>query len=287
MFQRQTSGSVVCPSCGKLVGINDKECYNCGRRNPGMWGFAPALRRIGLDLGFTQIVFTTCVAMYAVSLLSDWQNIGSGGFSFLSPSTRSLFLFGAAGALPVFEAGRWWTVLSASWLHGGILHIFFNLYWLRQIMPLVEESYGVGRLIIIYTVSSITGFGVTSYLGTLGLPFPLNGAPFITIGASAPLFGLFGALIVYGNRTGQTTQSAEIWRWVLIFVVIGVILPVIDNGAHLGGLAGGYAAARVMDPLEPESGNHLLLALLCLVLTAASIIASVLLGVPLFLGRGA
>lgn len=286
MFERQTTGSIVCPSCGRLVGVNDAECFTCGRRNPGLWGFAPLLQKIGLDFGFTQIVFTTCVALYAVSLLSDWQNIGGGGMAILSPSGRSLFLFGASGALPVFGMGRWWTVLSAAWLHGGLLHIFFNMYWLRQIMPLVNEFYGSGRLIIIYTVSSATGFAATSFMGLLRLPFPLTGAT-ITVGASAPLFGLFGALIVYGNRTGQTQQSRQVWRWIVMFVFIGLIIPVIDNWGHLGGLAGGLAASRIMDPLRPESPNHMLIALVCLLLTAASIVASVLLGLPLFLSPGA
>jgi hypothetical protein len=69
-------------------------------------------------------------------------------------------------------------------------------------------------------------------------------------------------------------------------VVIGLIVPFIDNWAHLGGLAGGYAAARIMDPLKPENATHMLIGLVCLLLTAASIVASVLLGVPLFLGSG-
>jgi len=283
MFERKTEGSIVCPSCGRLVGVTDNECFNCGRRNPGLWGFAPLLQKLGVDFGFAQIVLTVCVAMYAVSLLSDWENITGGGMlSFLSPSTRSLFLFGASGALPVFGAGRWWTVLSAAWLHGGLLHIFFNMYWLRQIMPLVQEFYGVGRLIIIYTVSSATGFLATSVMGLFPLG-PFQGA-FITIGASAPLFGLFGALIVYGNRTGQAEQSKQVWRWVTMFVVIGLIVPIIDNWGHLGGLAGGYATARFLDPLSNESPSHMLIALACLVLSAASIIASVLLGVQFFQG---
>jgi len=283
MFERKTEGSIVCPSCGRLVGVTDNECFNCGRRNPGLWGFAPLLQKLGVDFGFTQIVLTVCVAMYAVSLLSDWENIrGSGMLSFLSPSTRSLFLFGASGALPVFGAGRWWTVLSAAWLHGGLLHIFFNLYWLRQIMPMVEEFYGVGRLIIIYTVSSATGFLATSVMGLFPLG-PFQGA-YITIGASAPLFGLFGALIVYGNRTGQTEQSKQVWRWVTMFVVIGLIVPIIDNWGHLGGLAGGYATARFLDPLKNEAPSHMLIALACLVMITASIVASVVLGVQFFQG---
>ena len=105
MFARQTTGSVVCPGCGRLVGVRDAQCFNCGRRNPGLWGFAPVLQRIGLDFGFTELVLTTCVAMYAVTLLSDFQNIGGGGLAILSPSRRSLFLFGASGASPMKATG--------------------------------------------------------------------------------------------------------------------------------------------------------------------------------------
>jgi rhomboid protease GluP len=270
----------VCPGCGRLVGVQDDECFNCGRRNPGMWGFAPALKKLGLEIGFTQIVLTTCVALYAITLLSDFQNIGG----FLSPATRPLFLFGASGAWPIFGFGRWWTVLSAAWLHGGLLHIGMNMMWLRQLMPQVQEYYGVSRLIIIYTVSSATGFALTSIMYLPNIPLgPFRGA-YLTVGASAPLFGLFGAILVYGNRTGQTGLSKEIWRWVGIFVVIGLLVPFIDNWGHLGGFGGGYAAARIMDPLKSENATHTLVALGCLLLTAASIVASVLLGLPLFLG---
>ena len=44
LFNRKTEGSVVCPSCGSLVGVRDDKCYSCGRANPGLWGFAPAIR---------------------------------------------------------------------------------------------------------------------------------------------------------------------------------------------------------------------------------------------------
>ena len=56
MLRRQTTGSVVCASCGTLVGVNDDKCYSCGRANPGLWGYAGAIRRLGSDMGFVQIV---------------------------------------------------------------------------------------------------------------------------------------------------------------------------------------------------------------------------------------
>ena len=133
-----------------------------------MWGLAPLFRRLGQDLGFTSIVTWGCTALYIASLLVDPRGIKMGGiFEILEPSNRSVFLLGASGAVPVFDYGRWWTILSAAWLHGNVLHILFNMLWIRQLAPAVSELYGSSRTVIIYTVSSAVGF----FLSTLtGLP---------------------------------------------------------------------------------------------------------------------
>ena len=83
MFKRQTTGSVVCVSCGYLVGVNDDRCYNCGRRNPGLWGFAPALRSLGHDLGFVPFVTAFCILMYGLTLLQGGLVLGGGLFNLL------------------------------------------------------------------------------------------------------------------------------------------------------------------------------------------------------------
>src|SRR3954447_6943079 len=174
VFQRKREGSVLCTSCGVLVGVNDDRCYNCGRRNPGLWGFAPALRALGQDLGFTKFVIGTCVILWGLTLVASRGNIGmSGMFSFLSPSPLAMFLFGASGAAPVFEDGRWWTILSAGWLHWGALHLFFNMWALRQMGPTTVELYGPGRTAIIYTAGSALGFALSSFAGAYlpRLPF--------------------------------------------------------------------------------------------------------------------
>ncbi len=130
MFKRKTEGSVICSSCGVLVGVNDPTCYNCGRRNPGLWGFGPALRSLGNDLGFVPIVTAAPSSSYVLSLILSRRRHPR---SCLAPNTRRmLLLLGASGAFPVVGLGRWWTVLTAAWLHGGILHIFFNVLWIRQ-----------------------------------------------------------------------------------------------------------------------------------------------------------
>ena len=90
---RQKWGSIVCPSCGNLVGVNDDKCFTCGRWNPGMWGFAPVLNRLGRDLGFTQFVMWSCIILYAFTLATNVGGVSNGGLNFLSPSIESLFIF--------------------------------------------------------------------------------------------------------------------------------------------------------------------------------------------------
>ena len=79
MFNRRTSGSVVCPSCGSLVGVRDDKCYSCGRSNPGLWGFGPALRNLGAEFSFGNLVIGACVTLYVITLLMSGNAIGMGG----------------------------------------------------------------------------------------------------------------------------------------------------------------------------------------------------------------
>src|SRR5206468_4066902 len=167
---RQKWGSVVCPSCRNLVGVNDERCFTCGRWNPGLWGFAPLLSRLGRDLGFTQFVMWSCIILYLLTLAFDVQGVSTGGFNFLAPSGRSLFVFGASGVIPVFRAGRWWTFLTAGWLHAGVLHILFNMMWIRQLAPATSETYGPSRMVIIYTFAGVTGFAASTLSGAF-IPF--------------------------------------------------------------------------------------------------------------------
>jgi rhomboid protease GluP len=262
-----------------LVGVNDDKCYNCGRRNPGLWGFAPALRSLGGDLGFVPFVIGTCGVLYILTLIASRGNIGTGGlFGFFSPSREALFLFGASGAAPVFLAHRWWTVLSAAWLHAGLLHIVFNMMAVRQLAPTTADVYGPGRTVIIYTAGAIAGFALSSFAGAYIPPFfVLRGGQF-TVGASAPIAGFIGAILAYGHRSGSSMARSHASSYILMLVLFGFMMPGIDNYAHAGGFAGGYVAARVMDPLKPERVDHIVIALACLALSLLSIVVSVIHG---------
>jgi len=284
VFQRRTTGSVVCPSCGSLVGVRDDKCYTCGRSNPGLWGFGPALRQIGADFGFAPLVVGTCVTLWVVTLLMSGSAIRVGNImSALSPSTEILFLFGASGAIPVFSFGRWWTVLSAGWLHAGLLHIAMNMYWVWQMGPVMADMLGPARTVIIYTVGGVTGFVLSSFAGAYlpAIPF-LHGAGF-TVGASAPVFGLIGALYHYG-RTSSSIAKQQAQYIIVQAVLFGVIMgnSGIDNYAHLGGFAGGYFTSAFLNPLTRERGDHVIIAVGCLAASALSIVVSVVTGLSLF-----
>ena len=249
-----------------------------------MWGFAHALRNVGDDMGFAVLVMWACGALYLASLAADIEGMRTSGLlSLFSPSIQSLFLFGASGAVPVFGYGRWWTVLSAAWLHGGVLHILFNMLWVRDLAPPTARLYGPGRTVIVYTVSAITGFLASSLAGAL-LPFLprfLGGAGF-TVGASAPIFGLIGALLHYGRRGGSSMIGQQAKSLALTMLFFGFVMPGVDNWAHLGGLAGGWLTAKILDPLKPERGDHVLAALGCLLLSLLSVVLSVVEGLKVF-----
>jgi membrane associated rhomboid family serine protease len=274
VLRRQTSGSVLCTSCGVLVGVNDDRCYNCGRRNPGLWGYAPVLRALGRDMGFVPFVIGTCVVLYVLTLLASGRDIGGGGlFSFMSPSLESVFRFGASGGVPVFRFGRWWTVLSAGWLHGSALHILFNMMALRQLGPAVADLYGPGRTVIIYTAAAVIGFALSSFAVFLPPILFLRGSTF-TLCASASIAGLIGAILYYGHRSGSSMARSYATSYALMLVFMGFLMAGIDNYAHAGGFGGGYLAARMLDPLKPERIDHIVIAIGCLVASILAIVAS-------------
>jgi membrane associated rhomboid family serine protease len=129
--------------------------------------------------------------------------------------------------------------------------------------------------VIIYTIGGIVGFALSSFAGAYlpNLPF-LHGSA-LTVGASAPVFGLIGALYHYG-RTVSSVVKQMATSIMLQAVVFGLLIPNIDNYAHLGGFIGGYAMSAFLNPMTRERGDHMVIALVCLVASFLSIAASIL-----------
>jgi rhomboid protease GluP len=257
MIERKTKGSIVCPKCGRLVSANAKECIHCGKKNPGLWGYGPVLNKLFIDFNsIVQPVILVCATLYFVSVIIDPSQI-LGNFSPLrlfSPSGQALIQLGMTGRVPIMY-GRWWTTITAIYLHGGLLHIIFNMLWLRNLGAPVEQLYGVSRSFIIFTISGVTGFLISH---VFGVDF--------TIGASGSIFGLLGALVYYGRKRGGVLGNAiykQVGTWAIVMFLFGFIMPnLVNNWAHAGGFIGGAATAYLVGFQEftPETQNHRLTA---------------------------
>jgi rhomboid protease GluP len=264
---RQTQGSMICPRCGKLIGVEEEKCPFCGAWRPGLYGYAPAIQQLfGRRLDPISLIVGACIVLYVVALALQPEAIlqTRGLFSILSPGTRALFQLGMTGG-PAWTEGWWWTHLTAIYLHGGILHIFFNVLWIRNLGPTVTEVYGPARAFVIFSLAGAAGFLLSNF--TAGSP---------SIGASGSIFGLLAALIVHGRRTGSSMLTAQLWQWAIVMFAFGFFMSGVNNWAHAGGFIGGWVVAEIMRPSE-EQRERLgvqLLALALLVVTAAGFVLS-------------
>ena len=150
------------------------------------------------------------------------------GFGPFTPVTGRLMMH------PVLiDAGQWWRLLTPVLVHGGLLHIFLNMYILYIYGPNVEEVFGTARFVAIFL---ITGFTASA----LSYAVPPDNA---SVGASGAIFGIVGALVAYLYRRRRSTVMAHYLRgmgtFIAINIVFGFLFPNIDNMAHLGGLVGG------------------------------------------------
>jgi rhomboid protease GluP len=252
---------MLCPRCSKLISVSARECPFCGAHRPGLYGFGPALSKaFGGRLDPVSLIPIICIAMYLLSLALDLRvalDFRNTFFGLLSPSSRALQVLGSTSSYDL-AMGRWWTLLTAIYLHGGLLHIVFNVLWIRSLGPEVQAQYGPARYFVIWTIAGAAGF----FLSDL---WPGHRS----IGASGSIFGLLAALIVYGRTVGAHTMTRQIWQWAIVLGIMGFLLPGVDNLAHIGGFAGGWITAFALRRgIGRRDGRWItLLALLLLLLT--------------------
>jgi rhomboid protease GluP len=236
--------TIVCPSCGRLTTADAAECLICGRRRPGMFG--TLFRHVFRSGDVTGAITLACIAFYVVSLVFDLSAAlrPRGPFDVFSPSHNALQALGMTGAF-AWRSGHWWTLLTAIYLHGNLLHILFNVLWIRQLGPAVEEIYGPARFFMIFTVSGVAGFVVSN---ALGIPF--------TVGASGAIFGLLGAMVAFGRKRGGVFGSLvlrQYGQWALLLFVLGFFMSGVNNIAHAGGFVGGLGTGLVLSLAEHRS----------------------------------
>ena len=224
MYPRNQPSSMPCPRCHQLIGVNSERCIHCGLRNPAFFATFPILGSLLRNqIRFSNGIIIACFGLYIAALALDITSLmATGGTAslLLQPSSQALYNLGMGGRF-AWAAGRWWTLLTATYLHGSILHILFNMWVLRSYGPLAEEVFGPSRFIVIYTFSGLTGSLLSTIMGTNAF-----------VGASGAIFGLCGALIYYGWHRGGTFGKGLVRNltiWAGINFVIGLSLAYVDN----------------------------------------------------------
>ncbi len=233
---RKRTGAVVCPGCGRLVDVNEGTCPYCGRKAPGMFGFGPVLQKFTGRFDLSVLVIGGCIGLYVLALVLDPRGLlrMAGMFDILAPTSAALAALGMTGGFALSQ-GRWWTLLTAVFLHGSLLHLLFNMAITRQYLPNVVDLFGPARAWVIFVVAGVGGFALSN--AAMGVP---------TIGASGAIFGLLAALIVYGRRTHQHAVAQQLWMSAGVMFLFGFFMPSVNNWAHAGGFAGGFIAAEAL-----------------------------------------
>jgi rhomboid protease GluP len=161
---------------------------------------------------------------------------------------EDLFLFNRAilsdGQIHGVAEGEWWRLITAGFLHAGLMHLLFNCLALYTLGTPFEALYGRTRYAILLLISLVAG----SYAS-----ITFNAENQVSVGASGAIFGLFGALLVVGRRLGADTRSTL--TLLAINTAIAIAIPNIDWRAHLGGLVGGVVVATVYKLIPQRRGG--------------------------------
>ena len=263
-MEKQKKQAILCPNCKSLISRKELSCPYCGVSRPGSWlKNNPWTRGTRDSDQLLKAIIYTNIGIYVLSILLNLRglNLSLNLFGMLSPSWESLKLLGMTGANHIYNGHGWWTLVSANYLHGGILHILFNMFALRYLGLLVIEEYGMFRMFIIYTFGGVFGF-LVSYL--VGVPS--------TIGASAGVCSLMGAVLYFGKSRGGAYGQIifrQIGGWAVGIFIFGLLFPGINNWGHGGGMVAGAILGFLLGYEEERRERlfHRILAGLCVVVT--------------------
>lgn len=262
--------SIFCPYCDKLISRDEPRCPYCGAAKPGArWKRISRLVGGHLESRIIPALIYINIGIYLLSmvLFSGSLNLMNPLMA-LSPSSNSLMLLGASGTIPIDRLGNWSSLVTASYLHGSLIHIAFNMIALKQLGALTIHTYGVRRMVMIYTLTGIAGYAA-SYLA--GVRF--------TIGASAAICGLIGAMLFYGKSRGGVFGEAvfkQVSGWLVGLFIIG-LMPNINNWGHGAGILSGIVLGLILGYPEkrPDTFLDKSGAALCIVFTLLLLIHTI------------
>ncbi len=264
----------ICPACGSLVGVSATKCHQCGTNltfslaavSKGLSGF------FGGHAPVTTVLLIVNILMFGVTWMAMASAGEGGGLTILwGMGGEALYRLGESFPYSIFVMHEWYRLVTAMFLHGGLIHIGFNMMVLMDIGPVVEEVYGSARFLFLYTVTGLVGFLLSAFNGHN------------SVGASAPILGLIGLMIaITTKRSGSHMQQlrSKLISWVVIIFVFGFMVHGVDNWAHAGGLAAGFGLGKLFADREPanpaERNTANILGFLAAVVLVASFVLMIL-----------
>ncbi|MBI4818549.1 MAG: rhomboid family intramembrane serine protease [Deltaproteobacteria bacterium] len=232
----------TCPKCGALVVPQLVRCRQCNTYLHGVGLEAKIFELIPLESvahspGTALIGFG--IIVYYVFMLA--MTVPTSPHSLLGFSSFSLRQLGATHGMALL-LGEYWRFFTSVFAHHDLAHVAFNFWSLTAAGPIVEHVFDKKKMVLMYLVS-----GVASMIVSFGwYVFVLDQVTFVSAGASGAVSGMIGAALFGARRMGP--QGVEIvrgmTRWAIYMVIWGLMMPAINNAAHLGGFAVGAAIAH-------------------------------------------
>jgi membrane associated rhomboid family serine protease len=191
------------------------------------------------DAPATYAIMALCIAAFVAEIASGGTMGGGGG---TVTERGGLFAYGlsSSGDTIGVAFGQPYRLVTAAFLHAGLIHIAFNMFALYILGTLLEPAIGTARFVGIYAVSVLSG----SFLVMVMDPEQL------TVGASGGIFGLMSAAFLIARHRGLDELASQIGFFVIINLVITFGANNISIGGHIGGLIGGAIAAFLINMLE-------------------------------------
>ena len=214
-------GRPICPDCMTSTSVGMR-CPECSREKT-------KVRTVATLTSAPQLTYV----LMAINLAVFVATAAAAGR--LSGTSGAIYEQGALYG-PLVATGDWWRIITAGFLHAGLLHIAFNMYFLYFLGTLLEPAIGKLRFGTIYFVSLVGGS-----LGALILS-----PNAVTVGASGAVFGTMGAAILALRARGIDPWQSGLGLTLLLNLGITFIIPGIAIGGHLGGLAAGFAVGYLM-----------------------------------------
>jgi membrane associated rhomboid family serine protease len=213
------------------------------------------------------------IATYVLIGINVLMFLGSGGGGGVltgGGSGSTVFNDFALSQYGVGVEHNYWQLITAGFLHSGILHIGFNMYILYWLGTMLEPSLGHARFLALYFASLLAGsFGAL-----------LLSPNAVTVGASGAVFGLMGAAFVLQRARGIDPMQSGIGPIILINLVLGFVIPNVSIGGHLGGLAGGVLCAFAMERVSGGQRGVALSVAACVLIGIVAAVAGVAVSAP-------